>query len=52
MEIMKKKTFQNDLDHIYAAYRYCASCIPSDEQMERFYKLFKKVGEFLTKYST
>lgn len=27
----KKDTFQNDLDHIYAAYCYCASCIPNDE---------------------
>lgn len=28
---MKKETFQNDLAHIYAAYRYCVSCIPNDE---------------------
>jgi hypothetical protein len=28
---MKKETFQNDLAHIYAAYRFCASCIPNDE---------------------
>ena len=28
---MKKETFQNDLAHIYAAYRYFASCIPQDE---------------------
>ncbi len=28
---MKKDTFQNDLDHIYAAYRYCSACIPKEE---------------------
>lgn len=31
LQIMKKDTFQNDLDHIYAAYSYCASCIPNEE---------------------
>ncbi|HDL01187.1 MAG TPA: hypothetical protein ENH23_03030 [candidate division Zixibacteria bacterium] len=28
---MKKDTFQNDLEHIFSAYRYCVSCIPKDE---------------------